>query len=188
MNERYVLGKIVREWLTNQGQHEYVVNSISFTVDILVLAIAVVATDFLTRKILITTIHRIVSKTKNHWDDYFYEQKVFKNAAHIVPALVVKAMLPYVFSEIGAGLSNFISMLINSYIVVLVTLIINKTLKALENLSEDDNSKLQSQQIRSVSQVLRILAAFIALLVIISIVFKVKLGVDLSVTDLIFTN
>ena len=176
MGERYVLGKIVREWLTDQGLHVYMVNGISFTIDIIVLAIAVVVTDFLTRKILVSTIHRIVSKTKNNWDDYFYEQKVFTNAAHIVPALIVKGMLPYVFSDIGAGLSRFIATVISVYIVVLVTVIISKSLKALENLSEDDNSKLQSQQIRSISQVFRILAAFIGLLVIVSIVFKIKLG------------
>lgn len=176
MGERYVLGKIIREWLTEQGLHVYMVNGISFTVDIIVLAIAVVVTDFLTRKILVSTIHRIVSKTKNHWDDYFYEQKVFTNAAHIVPALIVKGMLPYVFSDIGAGLSRFIATVISIYMVVLVTVIISKSLKALENISEDDNSKLQSQQIRSISQVFRILAAFIGLLVIVSIVFKIKLG------------
>jgi miniconductance mechanosensitive channel len=176
MGERYVLGKIVREWLNGQGLHEYLVNSISFTIDVLVLVIAVIVTDFLTRQILVTAIHRIVSKTKNNWDDYFYEQRVFKNAAHIVPALVAKGMLPFVFSDLGAGVSNFIATGIKIYIVVLVTLIISKSLKALENLSEDDNSKLQSQQIRSVSQVFRILAAFIGLLVIISIVFKVRLG------------
>ncbi len=176
MGERYVLGKIVREWLNEKGLHEYLVDSISFTVDVFVLAIAVIITDFLTRKILISTIHNIVSRTKNHWDDYFYEQKVFKNAAHIVPALVVKGMLPYIFSELGAGVSKFIDTTISVYIVILITIIIGKSLKAIENLSESDESKLQSQQIRSVSQVFRIIAAFIGLLVIISIVFNVRLG------------
>lgn len=176
MREKDVLGKIVREWLEAQGLEGNMVIGLSFAADIIVLALAILITDFISRKVLVNLIKRIVSKTKTHWDDYFYEQRVFINAAHIVPALVVKAILPFIFSEMAAGLANFITVVINIYIVVLVAVIINKSLKALENLSEDDSSKLQNQQIRAVSQVLRILTVFIGLLVIVSIIFHVRIG------------
>ena len=118
----------------------------------------------------------LVSKTKTHWDDYFYEQKVFKNAAHIVPAVVAQKLLPFVLNELGKGLTNFISTVISIYIVILVTVIINKILKALENLSEDGRNKLRGQQIRTLSQIFRILAACVGLLVIISLTFNIKIG------------
>ncbi|MCT4623161.1 MAG: mechanosensitive ion channel family protein [Schleiferiaceae bacterium] len=173
---KYDFGLWLRNWLFDKGLNEYVVDIIGFSADVLVILLAVVITDFVTRKVILNVIQQLVKKTKTHWDDYFYEQRVFRNIAHIVPALVVQAMLPIVFNELPDSISNFLNTAIKVYVVILLTVVINKVLKALENLSENDNSKLHHQQMRSISQVMRILVIFVSVLIVISILFKIKLG------------
>jgi len=52
------------------------------------------------RILLKAVIHRIVRRTANVYDDIFLEKGVFHRVAHLVPALVVFYLIPYVFEGI----------------------------------------------------------------------------------------
>ena len=172
----YDPGDLVRNWLSKYDLSDTLINAAGFIVDAVSLALLVIITDFITRKILLSLIHRIVSRTKVKWDDYFYEQKVFRNLAHLVPAIVVRSIVPDMFRDLGEGLTSFIITLTDVYIAILITIVISRCLKAFEGLSESEDNNFNYPQIRTISQVLRIVLTFIAFLVIISILFNIKVG------------
>ncbi len=53
--------------------------------------------DFIARKLILVVIERIIRKTKNTWDDVLVEKRVFKNVAHIVPAVLMGVLSPILY-------------------------------------------------------------------------------------------
>lgn len=53
--------------------------------------------DFIARKLILVLIERIIKKTKNTWDDVLVEKKVFRNVAHIVPAVLIGVLAPVLY-------------------------------------------------------------------------------------------
>lgn len=53
--------------------------------------------DFIARKLILVLIERIIRKTKNTWDDVLVEKRVFKNVAHIVPAVLMGVLSPVLY-------------------------------------------------------------------------------------------
>lgn len=58
------------------------------------LIIICVIADFIANRIILVIIERIIKRTKNTWDDVLVEKRVFKNVAHIVPAVLIGILAP----------------------------------------------------------------------------------------------
>ena len=73
--------------------------------NISVIAVFALISWFATKKILLRTVKYFVDRTKNKWDDVFYEKKVFSRLANIAPAVVIYWFAP-VFISIESGLKR----------------------------------------------------------------------------------
>ena len=155
------------DWLANKNIAPEWIEWISLGIDLVILIVISLLADFLSRRILISAIHAAVKRSKATWDDYFFEQRVFKNLAHLVPVGIVYQSLPYVFNDVPAVIP-FLERIIVVYFLVLMVSLINRTLRALENwLSQND--KYTNTPIRTISQVMRLLAFFGAGIAVISL-------------------
>lgn len=161
-----------REWLTGHNVADWLIGPLTIAVDLVLLAMITFVADFIARKILLTVIARFVKRSKTKWDDYFYQRKVFKNLAHIVPAVIVYYALPIVFGDFPNTIYFFQSV-VKLYIIILFVLVINRALRALEDLLMNDE-KLVNSPLRTVSQVARVLTFFVALVLIISVLTGIK--------------
>ena len=166
------------DWLRQQHVSEYWIEWTVLGIDIVLLTLISLLADFLSRKILVRVIHAAVKRTKATWDDYFYEQRVFKNLAHLVPAGIVFQSLPYIFNDVP-GVIPVIEKMIVLYTIVLGVSLINRTLRALENwLSQND--KYTNTPIRTISQVVRLLAFFAAAIAVLSLLTGTSAGAILG--------
>lgn len=166
------------DWLRQQHVSEYWIEWTVLGIDIVLLTLISLLADFLSRKILVRVIHAAVKRTKATWDDYFYEQRVFKNLAHLVPAVIVFQSLPYIFNDVP-GVIPVIEKMIVLYTIVLGVSLINRTLRALENwLSQND--KYTNTPIRTISQVVRLLAFFAAAIAVLSLLTGTSAGAILG--------
>jgi miniconductance mechanosensitive channel len=166
------------QWLANQNVDERFIEWIALGIDIVLLALLSLLADFLSRRVLVSTIHAAVKRTKATWDDYFFEQKVFKGLAHLVPAAIVYNSLNYVLSDVPRMIPYFEKAVV-IYTLILVVTVINRTLRALENwLSQ--NEKYTNTPIRTISQVVRLLAFFGAAISLISILTGTSAGAILG--------
>lgn len=68
---------------------------------IIVLSIALLSiiANFITKKVILTLIGKIISKTKFTWDDIVFKRGVFSRLSHLAPALVIYYMARIVFPE-----------------------------------------------------------------------------------------
>lgn len=94
------------------------------------LALLLIASAFLyiTRRIIVKLLHSFFSRTAVKWDDILIEHKVFYNLAHIVPALLIKAAAPAVFTDFPQ-LLPFVIKLTDIYIVTAVVMVIMSFLR-----------------------------------------------------------
>lgn len=166
------------QWLANQNIDERYIEWIALGIDFLLLALLSLIADFLSRRILVSIIHAAVKRTKATWDDYFFEQKVFKGVAHLVPAAIVYNSLHYVLSDVPRMIPIFEKIVV-VYIIVLLVTLVNRTLRALENwLSQ--NEKYTNTPVRTISQVVRLLGFFGAAISLISILTGTSAGAILG--------
>ncbi|MGA0196169.1 MAG: mechanosensitive ion channel family protein [Schleiferiaceae bacterium] len=162
------------DFLIKQGVREDFVHWIALGIDIILLVLISWVADFIARRILLSVIHTLVKRSKATWDDYFFEQKVFKNLAHLVPAWIVYTSVPIIFNDVP-GAIPFLEKLVVLYVIVLGVSLVNRTLRALENWTTM-TSKYANSPIRTISQVIRILAFFGAVIAVISILTGTKAG------------
>ena len=166
------------QWLANQNVNERYIEWVALGIDVVLLALLSLLADFISRRILMSIIHAAVKRTKATWDDYFFEQKVFKGLAHLVPAAIVFNSLAYILSDVPRMIPYFEKAVV-VYILLLVVTVVNRTLRALENwLSQ--NEKYTNTPIRTISQVVRLLAFFGAAIALISILTGTSAGAILG--------
>jgi len=135
------------------------------TIIIITIGLAILA-DFIVKKIIIASIHRIARRSKNDWDDVFVERKVFNRLAHLAPAWIVYASLKYIFD--APTLVDTLGNITQAYMVLVVVLVIDAVLNALHEIYH----KLpisQGRNIKSFVQVIKIIFYFVAIIFIISL-------------------
>jgi miniconductance mechanosensitive channel len=136
---------------------------------------------------------RIVQKSKNQWDDVFYERKVFTRLSHFAPALVIYFMSGWALKPYTTWLSlvhnlNYIYMLSISMIVILTFIEAWHDIYVTLPIARHRN-------IKGYVQLVKIIVVVITILIIISVVFKTDisrivtgLGVLASVLILVFKD
>ena len=166
------------QWLANQNVDDRYIQWIALGIDLVLLALISLAADLVSRKILVQLIHAAVKRTKATWDDYFFEQKVFAGLAHLIPAGIIYQSLPTVLSDVAFAIP-FFEKLVLLYTVVLVVVVVNRTLRALEN-SLGQNPRYANTPIRTLSQVVRLLCVFGAAVLSISLLTGTSTGAILG--------
>ena len=83
--------------LQQMGVHQ---ESLGITQRIIIIAgiiiIAFVA-DYFCRKIVVPTIKKLTAKTQATWDDYLFNDVVLDNICHLIPPVILYALLPFAF-------------------------------------------------------------------------------------------
>ena len=166
------------DFLLQKGLDPQLVQWIALAVDLLLLLLISLLADLFALRIILSVIHSAVKRTKATWDDYFYDQKVFRNIAHLVPAGIVYESLPIVFNDIP-GIIPILEKLVILYILILFVSLVNRTLRALENWFSI-TAKYANTPVRTISQVIRLLAWFGAIITAISILTGMKAGAILG--------
>ena len=135
------------------------------TLILIIIGVAILA-DFIVKRIIIQGIKRIAKKTKNTWDDIFVQRKVFNRLAHLAPAIIIYYSLQYIFA--AEDLVNFMGNLTQSYMVLVVLLVIDAVLNALHEIYRTLPIS-DGRNIKGYVQVVKIVFYFIGIIFIISI-------------------
>ncbi len=103
-----------------------ITSTLAYITVIFIIFVIAIIIDFIIKRILLSTIFRIVEKTKNKWDDIIFNKKVFIKLSHIAPGVIFYLISPYMGS-----LSFIIERLSLVYITIMAILAINAFLNAL---------------------------------------------------------
>lgn len=126
--------------------------------------------DFLCRKLIVPVVVKLTNKTKATWDDVIFDKRVLYTACHIVPAVMVWELLPMVFYQYPL-VQETLARLTAIYITVSSTRLVVQIVARLRFLNTREGSS-SSQYLNSFCGVLRIIVIFIAVIVVVAILFN----------------
>lgn len=82
-----LLYNFLKNWFTELGTNNTWSQYLSLTISLIAIMLVAMILYFITRKIIWSTLPKMVSKTKSHWDDYMFKNKFFRGIAHLFPAV-----------------------------------------------------------------------------------------------------
>jgi len=126
--------------------------------------------DYLCRKLIVPAVIKLTKKTEVAWDDVLFNRRVLVSACHIVPALVVWQLLPLVFFQYPV-VRELLTRLTAIYITVMATLTAVTFISSFKLLESDRRTSAQ-QYFQSFCGVLKIVIIFLAVIVVVAIVFN----------------
>ena len=121
----------IEHLLINSGVSEEVATYIRLAILLVCLCLVAGITFWLTKKIIVNYIYRIIRKSPITWDDALADHQVFNNVAHIVPAFFVRALTPTIFQDFE-NLSPSVVKLTDVYILIVGMSIVISFLRVVE--------------------------------------------------------
>jgi miniconductance mechanosensitive channel len=168
----------VNTWLTSIFEQinlpESWIHPTVIVIDVISVLLIIYILDWIAKGIILSTVDKLIRKSKVKWDDVFLEHKVFHNLAHVVPILSIDFFLPIFFSEYP----NFISLvdtITDMGFVWIMVLIMMSIISSLTQLSKKDEEYV-SIAIQSLSQLVKIVIIVFAIIVTFSIILKIDLS------------
>ena len=148
---------------------------------------------WITRKVLITIIHRLANKSKTMWDDYLVKNKFFAAFANLVPLLFIDAFVQTVFVDYPK-LGSFFVKASDVVIVFVVLLAVLRFLTTFEQVLSQ-KEQLKDKPIQSYFQLTKILVTGFMIILGLSIAtglspiyFLTSLGAATAIVLLIFKD
>ncbi|MCF8307370.1 MAG: mechanosensitive ion channel family protein [Bacteroidales bacterium] len=118
------------------------------------------------RYILITILTRLTKKTTNRWDDALVNHHFFRRLANIIPAAILMAFIPDIFRDYE-GWIQFLTGLINIYIIFTILLALDSLLNAVTDIYQDFEIA-KTKPIKGYIQIIKIGIYFIGGILIVS--------------------
>jgi len=136
---------------------------------IIVISLAFLA-DFVSKKIILSILHRIVKRSKTDWDDIILEKNVFNRLSHLAPAFVIYYLNPYIFDNNTSTWVEIIQTATKVYMAIVFNLVAFAFLDALNDIYKK-SAKTKKVSIKSYIQITKIIIGFVTGLIVFSIVF-----------------
>jgi miniconductance mechanosensitive channel len=126
--------------------------------------------NIIAKAIIRKVVTRIVKKTAVTWDDIFLEQKVFTRLSHFAPALVIWFLAAWALKAYPSWLL-VVQKLTYIYMVVIGMVVINSFIEAWHEIYKT-LPIARHRHIKGYVQLLKIIIVVVAILVIVSVIFK----------------
>ncbi len=120
------------EYLLSLGMPAESAQRLEGIIVLVIILILALLSDFLTKKILVTSIKTAVRKSKTTWDDVLLERKVFNRLAHIAPALVVYYSIDLSIDSLS--LVGFIKNITIIYIYIVSLMVVTAFINSLHDI------------------------------------------------------
>ena len=137
---------------------------------VLIAVFLAAAAGFLCKKIIVPLILKATRRTKATWDGVIFNEKVLTSACHIVPAIVVWMLLPWVFYQFPI-VQMIIGRITAIYITVMTVITIVTFIDSFK-LFESEKRTATQQYLYTFCGLLKIVIIFIAVIVVVSIVIN----------------
>lgn len=159
-------------WVEGLGLQPWAVQFITLVIDSSLLIIGALIGAWLSRKVFLRIIKGIISRSKNTYDDYLLEHRVFDQLAYIVPVYIVKLLAPRVFIYFPQ-MGVFVERLATIIIIVILMVAVSRFLRAMGDLGSQ-LSWLKDKPVRSFVQVFNIVNYVIGGIVVVSFLIGTK--------------
>ena len=156
----------IHDWLLDSGYAIGTAQKINLLVNIVVVTVVVYIIDILLRTFVVKFFLAFTNKSKTTFDDYLVKSNFPKYIAHIIPFIIIKNMIPYVFTDFP-GLHVFFSKVTDIYLILLVVFILRSIVRTTKNYLRTTD-RFYDKPLDSYAQVVIIFIWFFGLIFIFS--------------------
>jgi len=170
------LSKLLHNYLTSVGIADEYAKYLLAIIWITIALFAAILMNRITKHYLIKFIERLITQTKTKYDDFLIKRKVLNRLAKFIPALIIYSMLGVIFEAFTD--TNLVDHLRKAFMVSFVIIFL-WTFSALLGVVNDIYNTFpysKERPIRGFVQLIEIIASFLTVIVIISIIYEMKLG------------
>ena len=136
---------------------------LSYIIMFLFIMIICIVANFITKKVVIRIITKIVKNTKFRWDDILLERKVFHKLSHIVPAIIIY-YFAYAFPE---SFKSLIEQIAVAYLIIMGLVIISSALNAMNDIYQTYEVS-RTKPIKGYIQVVKIIIITLGIILVIA--------------------
>ncbi len=167
--EHWTLG-----WMESLGLDPWLIKLLTLLIDTSLLTLGALIGAWLSRKVFLRVIKGVIKRSKNVYDDYLLEHRVFDQLAYIFPIWIVKKLAPRVFIYFPE-MATLVDRLAALFIILIFMIAVHRFLKAMGEMGET-LKWLQGKPVRSFIQVFTIINYIVGFIFIISFVIGTKPG------------
>ena len=180
-------------WLQQLGVQPESMGTVHRIVAVVGILLLAYVAHWLCRKVVVTTVKKLTSKTQNKWDDYLFNDRVLNDFCHMVPPIVITALIPFVFPNEPMTLA-FVLKICWIYITIVVVRLICTFLTSLYTISSE-HEKLKERSMKGFYQMMKLIVICVGTIIIISTLIDkdpVKiltgLGASAAILTLVFKD
>ncbi|MEL4308449.1 mechanosensitive ion channel family protein [Joostella sp. CR20] len=181
------------DWLLEQGYAIGTAQKLNLILNVIVVAAVVYAIDLLLRTFVIKFFLAFTNKSKTTFDDYLVKSNFPKYIAHIIPFIIIKNLIPFIFVDFHA-LLNFFTKATDIYLILLVVFILRSIVRTTKNYLRTTD-RFYDKPLDSYAQVVIIFIWFFGLIFVFSeltglsiLKFLTTLGAASAILLLIFRD
>jgi miniconductance mechanosensitive channel len=120
--------------LTNKGLGLDMAHYVSLGIGLIFLLLVCLLGNFVTKKFIVQGIRKLIKNSKNDWDDILLEKKVFHSLSTLVPLIFIQYLSIPILSHFSF-LIPFVHIVVKVSLVLVITSVMIKTLKTLDEVS-----------------------------------------------------
>ena len=181
------------DWLTFWQTENYEFSATQKSLIILFIILFSFALDWVCKRILAPLAKKIALRTEAKWDDYLLNDNVLSKVCHLVPPVAAYVMMSFAFSREQA-LLDVVFKICWIYIVVVAVRLVFSVLDSVYTMS-NEHEQYKHRSLKGFYQMLKLLVACIAIIIIISeligkspIVILTGLGAGTAILMLVFQD
>ena len=160
--------ELIEQWLSPLGLGAPWANLATRAVFLGVILTLSLAADFIARRVILRTLSRLIQRSRWNWDDALLQRKVLKRIGHFAPAIVIYLLAPVALEGYDSA-SRFVTQLVLIYMIVLGLLVLDAVLNVIVDVYRSQE-RSRYVPIRSFTQVIKLVAVFIGIVSIVSII------------------
>ncbi|WP_010094063.1 mechanosensitive ion channel family protein [Ornithinibacillus scapharcae] len=121
----------VNEWISTFDLPARVDVILVGLIKIMIIGLICLIANFITKKVVVNVVTRIITKNKITWDNVLLERRIFQTLSHIVPAIII-----YFASEINEfeDYQTIIQRLSVTYIIIIGLIVLTRLLNAVNDI------------------------------------------------------
>ena len=157
---------LLQNWLVNVGLGSNLAEMAAIGIAIAIVILLSIVSDLIAKRMLLSGIGYIISRTGTKWDDVLLKRKVFSQLAHLAPAMVIYLASPLVLKD-HTGAASTIMSGVMIYFIIVGMLVLDSLLNAILDIYQDFEVSKEIP-IKGFVQVLKIVVYFLAGILIIA--------------------
>ena len=157
---------LIQKWLVNVGLGLNLAEMAAIGIAIAIVILLSIVSDLIAKRMLLSGIGYIISRTGTKWDDVLLKRKVFSQLAHLAPAMGIYLASPLVLKD-HTGAASTIMSGVMIYFIIVGMLVLDALLNAILDIYQDFEVSKEIP-IKGFVQVLKIVVYFLAGILIIA--------------------